>query len=205
MTRRSLFRFARAIERGSRASATIAAALVFWCATAFIVAALLAHERKETLERATRNSSALAMVLEAHTDRTFQAVDVTLAGVAGAIGLAPGLPKHDPLFQRALTERLRALQPYVRAIYVIGPDGWIRQDTDYPSTPDVSLADRPYFRAYAENPELVRSVSTPLQSRSGMGWFLAVSRRSTAMASSGVSSSRRCSLSTSSCFIGAWA
>jgi two-component system, NtrC family, sensor kinase len=170
-------RLARTIRRSARAHATIAAALVFWSATAIIVAVLLAHERREALHRASRNSTALAMVLEAHTARTFQAVDITLAGVADALLLAPALRKNDPRFQRTLDERLEALKPYVRAIFVIGADGLVQHDTDYPKTPNVSLADRPYFEAHRADPRLLHSVSSPLQSRSGLGWFLAVSRR----------------------------
>ena len=62
---------------------------------------------------------------------------------------------------------------------MIGPDGFIQHDTDYPKTPDVSLADRSYFRAYLESPTLERHVSEALQSRSGTGWFVASSRRIT--------------------------
>lgn len=171
----------------SRARVTIGLALAFWIGAATIVAALLVHQRNEVLERATRNAEALAMVLEAHTARTFEAVDVTLAGLAEALRFAPPLARHDPAFRNMLAERLQELHPYVRAIFVIGPDGFIQHDTDYPSTPDVSLADRAYFRAYRENPNLVRTASELLQSRSpGAGWFLAVTRRVGGGASGGV-------------------
>jgi signal transduction histidine kinase len=172
----ALFRRVRGAGRGSRALA-IGLALVFWIAAAVIVGALLLHQRNEILDRATRNAGALALVLEAHTARTLEAVDVMLAGVADAQRIAPALQKHDPVFQATLIERLQAMHPYVRAIFVIGADGWVRHDTDYPSTPDVTLADRPYFEAHVANPALGHSVSSPLQSRSGLGWFLAVTRR----------------------------
>lgn len=67
--------------------------------------------------------------------------------------------------------------PLVRALFVIGPDGFIQHDTDYPGTPDVSLADRDYFKQYVRDPALRHSVSTALQSRSGAGWFAASTRR----------------------------
>jgi PAS domain S-box-containing protein len=75
-----------------------------------------------------------------------------------------------------MRERLRYL-PTVRALFVIGPDGRIRQDTEYPRTPDVSLADRDYFRQYVENPGLQHALPQALQSRSGSGWFVASTRR----------------------------
>lgn len=152
-------------------------AAAFCAGVAAVVGVLLWQEHEQTLQRATLNSSALAMVLEAHTARTFQAVDVTLANIADTLALAPALRKNDPKFQVLLTERARALAPYVRAIYVIGPDGWIIHDSDYPATPNVSLADRPYFIAHRDDPALERGLSHPVLSRSGTGWFVAVSRR----------------------------
>jgi signal transduction histidine kinase len=177
MKPKSAFRRARSAGRRRRAWLPIGLALAVWTATAVIVVGLLAHQREETLERSMRNAAALALVLEAHTARTFQVVDVTLAGVADALRLAPRLQRHSPAFRAALLERLHELHPYVRAIFVIGADGWIQHDTDYPSTPNVMLADRPYFQAHRADPELVHSVSRPLESRSGLGWFLAVTRR----------------------------
>ncbi len=70
-----------------------------------------------------------------------------------------------------------AFMPYVRAIFVIGPAGRIQHDTDYPATPDVSLADRPYFQQYLKAGVPVTPVSAPILSRSGVGWFVAVTQR----------------------------
>lgn len=171
------FQVVRKAGRRSFGTALAVAATVLWLAMALVVAAVLVSERKETLSRAGRYMSALAMVLEAHTVGTLQAVDVTLAGIADTLRLAPHLETNDRQFQQALTERVLALQPYVRAIFVIAENGWIVQDTDYPATPKVTLADRPYFQSHLQDPALVRSVSGPYSSLSGLGWFLAVTRR----------------------------
>ena len=56
----------------------------------------------------------------------------------------------------------------MRALFVIGPDGFITQDTDYPSTPRVSLADRPYFQAHEQDPDLGLH-RTPAQKPVGEG------------------------------------
>jgi signal transduction histidine kinase len=173
----SPFQATRKAGRRSLTMALSVAAAALWLAIAALVAGLLLTERKETLSRAERETGALAMVLEAHTARTFEAVDVTLAGIADTLRLAPHLETHDPQFRKALTARLLALQPYVRAIFVIAENGWIVHDTDFPATPKVSLDDRPYFQSHLQNPALVRSVSGPYASRSGLGWFLAVARR----------------------------
>src|SRR3546814_8339148 len=66
---------------------------------------------------------------------------------------------------------------YLRALFVIGPDGFIQHDTDYPDTPRVSLADRSYFRQHRDNPGLSIFVGKPLLSRSVHRWFVPLARR----------------------------
>ena len=62
---------------------------------------------------------------------------------------------------------------------MIGPDGFITQDSDHPNTPRVSLADRDYFIAHATNPDLGLHIGRPLVSRSVGVWFVSLSRRLT--------------------------
>jgi signal transduction histidine kinase len=141
------------------------------------VVAFLYDERKEELKRAAHSAEALVSVLDAHTARTYQTVDITLAGVADALRLAPGLRRNDPAFQHALVERLQALQPYARALFVVGPDGRLLHDSNYPITPEVSLVDRDYFLAHLRDPALKSAIWPPLRSRARLDWFLAVTRR----------------------------
>src|ERR671914_421834 len=98
------------------------------------------QERARALEEGDRSARTLAHVLEEQTSRTVQAVDLTLMGIVEVLGLSPKLAKHDPSFQEALLRRLDAL-PYVRALFVIGPDGFITHDSGHPLTPRISLAD----------------------------------------------------------------
>ena len=149
--------------------------VLFWVSLAALSAVMLWRDREQSFESAQQNAAALVQVLEAHTARTFQTVDLMLAGVADTLNLNH-IPKHDARFRETLKARLAEMS-HVRAIYVIGPDGYIIHDTDYPTTPDVSLADRHYFIAHRDNVDLVRSVSDPIESRSELGWFLAASRR----------------------------
>ena len=154
----------------------IVLAALFWLSLAALAAVMLWRDRQQSLESAHQNSAALVQALESHTARTFQTVDLTLAGVADALNLNR-IPKHDARFRETLRARLVEM-PHVRAIFVIGPDGFVIHDTDYPAAPDMPLADRGYFiQAPRENPDLVRSVSQLLQSRYELGWFLAVNRR----------------------------
>jgi two-component system NtrC family sensor kinase len=167
------------VELASKSAGSTLAALAaaLWLVTALLVVAFLYGERRETLKNAAVNGEALVMALDAHTARTIEAVDVTLAGVAAAVRAAPGRRPHDFGFQQALAERLHLLQPYARAIFVVGADGRIEHDTDFPTTPELPLDDRDYFQAHRDDPDLVRSIGRPLRSRSGLGWFLPVTRR----------------------------
>ena len=147
-----------------------------WLAAIAVVAALVVSGRDAAIERGTRSSEALAQVMEEHTARTFQAVDITLEAAADIWGLTRPR-KHDPAFQALLQRRVEDL-PYVRALFAIGTDGFLIHDTDYPRTPDVSLADREYFKEHRDDPGLQHGVSRPVMSRSpGAGWFVSVTER----------------------------
>lgn len=173
----SPFRALQTVGRFSQATVLAAAAALFWLILAALVAGFLYDLRRDAVERATRHGKAIVLSLDGHTAGTFQAIDVTLFGVANSLQLIQGLDRHDPFYQDSMTERLQLLAPYVRALFIIGVDGRILHDTDYPLTPDVSLADREYFRAYALDPALDRAIGRPVRSRSGTGWFLAMTRR----------------------------
>ena len=116
------------------------------------------------------------LLLAEQTERSFQAIDLTLIGMRDALQLAPNLGPDDPTYRASLKERLKGL-PYVRALFVIGADGFITHDTDYPSTPRISLEDRPYFQAHRDDPELGLHIGRPLQSRSLGRWFVSISRK----------------------------
>lgn len=140
-----------------------------------LTAAELWRSHQAALGDGARRAEGLAHVLAEQTLRSMLAVDLTLQGIEQALELTPGRRKHSPALEGAMRERLRSL-PYVRALFVIGADGYLAQDTDV-GTPDVSLADRPYFQAHQRDPRLGLHIGTPLVSRSTGTWFLSMSRR----------------------------
>jgi signal transduction histidine kinase len=151
------------------------AGLVFaWLAAVAVVVWLVLSGRMAALERGERATAAFAAVVEQQAARTFQAVYLTLGAVADAQQLSRPA-KNDPEFQRMMRRRLQDV-PFARALFVVGPDGWIIHDTDYPKTPHVSLADRPYFAAYASAHRQAENAWPPVLSRSGTGWFIPVTR-----------------------------
>ena len=155
---------------------TALALFLAWVAAIAVVAALVVDARRGAIARGERAALAAAHVMEENTARTFQAVSVTLSALADTWQLTRP-PRNDPAFQSLLQQRLEDL-PYVRALFIVGPDGFIVHDTDYPKTPAVSLADRDYFRAHLDDPSLQRYISEPMLSRSpAVGWFVSVTER----------------------------
>lgn len=164
------------VPRSVRFPFTLAPAVVLALAILLLGTLELLQGYREAARRGEQDAHNLAAVLAEQTERTFQAVDFTLLGIRDALMAAPGLPDYDPRFREALKERLKAL-PYVGALYVIGPDGFITHTTDYPPRPRPSVADRPYFKAHQENPDLGLHVGQPLRSRAVGVWFISFSRR----------------------------
>ena len=144
-----------------------------WVAALFIVAWLVLEGRNGALLRGERSTAAFSSVVGQQGERTFQSLSLTLAAVGDAHELTPHPPPNDPQFQQMMARRLKDV-PFVRAIFIIGPDGSIIHDTDYPKTPNISLADRPYFQAHLRDPSIAVTFSKPVLSRSGTGWFLPV-------------------------------
>jgi signal transduction histidine kinase len=149
--------------------------LFAWLAALTVVAWLVHDGYAVALERGERGTAAFAAVVEQQTARTFQAVYLTLGAVGDTHNLQPRPRPHDGEFQEMMARRLKDL-PFVRALFVVGPDGWILHDTDHPRTPNLPLADREYFVAHQHDPALASAAWPPLISRSGTGWFVPFTR-----------------------------
>lgn len=154
----------------------LAILVAIWAAAAALVAILVLAGRDVALERGRRSTADLAMILAGEIGHAFQAVQLTLGAISDAYYLEGGPPRHDQAFREMMTRRLGEL-PFVRAIFLVGPEGWLIHDTEYPRTLDLSLADREYFRLHQAETTLDSAISGPIFSRWGTGWFLAATRR----------------------------
>lgn len=146
------------------------------CVLAVLAVALVAlNERQRRLDGAVRDLSALTRLLEGHAQGALLTADIALQGVVEGMERDPGRPAHDPAFENSLRRALRNL-PVIRALFVVGPDGFITQDSDR-ATPRRNLADRDYFRAHqqADGGDGL-FVGKPWISRSTGTWFIGVSR-----------------------------
>src|SRR5687768_8882938 len=162
--------------RSARYALSLAPAVVLALGIVMLGTLELVQSYNGAARRGEEDARNLAHVLAEQTERTFQAVDFTLLAIRDALTAVPDMPDNDARFRDWLKGRHKDL-PYVRALYVIGADGFITHDTDYPSTPRISLADRPYFKAHQEDPTLGLHVGHPLRSRSVNIWFISFSRR----------------------------
>jgi signal transduction histidine kinase len=151
-------------------------------ALALVVGLVAAAEVWRSYDQATaaaeRSLSGLVRLIAEQTERTIQAIDLTLLGIRDALRVAPGLPPHDPAFTAALKERLRRL-PYVHSLCVIGPDGFVTHDSHDPVPERASFADRQYFQIHRDNPGVGLHIGRPLRNRYSHSWFVSVSRRIT--------------------------
>ena len=125
---------------------------------------------------AERSVAGLARLVAEQTERTIQAIDLTLIGIGDALQVAPGLSPHDPAFRAALQERLKGL-PYVLTLCVIGPDGFVTQGSAEPIAERASFANRPYFQVHRDDPRAGLHIGPPLHNRRLDAWFVSVSRR----------------------------
>jgi signal transduction histidine kinase len=131
---------------------------------------------RQVTSAAERFTEVFARLLAEQTEGAIRAIDLSLIGMRETLQLASSITPDDPAYRASLQQRLKDL-PYVRALFVIGADGYITHDTDYPETPRVSLEDRPYFRVHAMDPGIGLHISKPLRSRSVGVWFVSLSRR----------------------------
>lgn len=159
----------------SSAGSILAAAIALWLALVAVTALLLWNKRQGDIQDAKLRGAAITALLQAHTASTLNAIDNALLDLARTLERErPG--RHDRRFRDEMDRRVSTM-PYVHALYVIGPDGEIQHDSNYPRAPEVSLADQHYFRQYLQADPPETAVSGPLWSRSGSGWVVTVTRR----------------------------
>lgn len=144
------------------------------------VLSLLAFEtwrsHRAAQEEAERNVVNLVKLLSEQTARTIQSIDLSLQSVAAEAAGTPNLTYNDPRFIAEMRKRLSTL-PFVRALFVVGADGFVSQDTNYAATPRTNVADRAYYAVQRDDPLVGLHIDAPLRSRSSGAWVIALSRR----------------------------
>lgn len=154
----------------------LAPALVLVAGIMLMSAFTLWRGYQDATRRGEEMARNLVHVLAEQSQRTLQAVDFALLGVREGLTDRPDLPPNDPRFRATLQERVKGL-PYLRGLIVVGPDGFLAHDTGYPGTPQVNVADRPYFRVHQDKAGQGLYIGPPLRSRADGSWVISISRR----------------------------
>ncbi|MFG6579929.1 ATP-binding protein [Sulfitobacter sp. 1A13191] len=145
-------------------------------ATLLLASIWIVVDARQDEQADVRTAATNISALLAQQGRTaLESTDLALRAIADWLE-REDLPQDDAEFRtfiRSLNERLET----VRALFVIGADGYISHDTDYPDTPRVSLADRQYFSVLRDDPDRDFYVGRPNLSRSVSRWFVPVARR----------------------------
>ena len=129
---------------------------------------------------AQQRSGTLAFLLAEQTTRTFQAVDLTLAGLEPVFEAAP-LADMAPAFSRLLAQRVSELD-FIHAIYVVDPAGRVTQASGPVRDVVSDAAARRYFAAFAREPGLKFLIGQPIFERPGQLSAIPVMRRLTGAA-----------------------
>ena len=128
---------------------------------------------------AQSRSTTLAFLLAEQTTRTFQAVDLTLSGLAPFLEAGQHLPEHDPAFEKLLVRRVAELDS-VHALYVVDTSGRVTQTSGAVREIVADVSAHPYLADFQRDPTVTFLIGQPLFSRPGHLSAIPVMRRLTA-------------------------
>ena len=132
--------------------------------------------RERAVAEAVRQTRNLALALEVNAESTFRSADQAVLAVADALTPSPdGVALDDDAALTLMRSQL-ARGAVFRNLIVTDAAGSIRLDV-VGSSPDLTIADRDFFTVHRDRADAGSYISSPVLSRVGRGWFVAVSRR----------------------------
>ena len=141
---------------------------------ALLVFALL-YLRETALRSGEELTDSLSRVISEQTARTLQSVDQTLQLTIVRLEALREAGRLDPVSARSvLRSELKDL-PFLRAMWVVDDQGRIIMDSDEGNV-GTSMADRPYFRAFRDNPATEFYIGPVLRSRTTGTWMMSVAQ-----------------------------
>lgn len=151
------------------------ATAAFLCVALLLVAAVLWQYRSSIYKDAQTRGATLAFLLAEQTTRTFQAVDLTLAGLEPSYQ-GGALQAHSPAFEKLLAQRVDEID-FIHALYVVDSNGRVTQTSGTSGDVVSDGAARPYFAEFERDPKLKFLIGQPLFSRPGRLSAIPVMRR----------------------------
>lgn len=168
----------RRIERAVIARRLIGGVIVIAIISIAIAGIALWKLRQNTIASALAEVDAFDLLLSEQTERTFENVDLVLEGIIDDLhgqGITP-----DQAFGRfratLLREKLAGV-PQLDGISLVNAKGDVMSLTRVSPVPGINIADRDYFAAMRDHPDLSRMVSKPVLSRTTGAWTIYLARR----------------------------
>eukprot|EP00659_Diplonema_papillatum_P013858 gene13858-21231_t len=143
-----------------------------------VVAVLLIREHANTLQAAQRTANNITQLIDADVLRNVELYDLSIKGLIAATertdlaGVSAGI-RHLVLFDRS------EAAPYKGDILLLDKDGNVIADSALQTPKSANFADRDYFQAHRQNPDLGLFISRPFMARCVCDdqWRMAFSRR----------------------------
>jgi signal transduction histidine kinase len=160
----------------------IGSALLILLLLAVNTATILNLRESELLDQETQLKN-LSLVLGEQVSRSFQSVDLVISsvtermaaeGVADEATFMQQMASHD--LHLRLQEKITGI-PQLAAVTVIDREGRLVNFSRTWPIPDISVADRDYFQALKQDPDLQRYISAPAQNRGTGTWTIFLARR----------------------------
>jgi diguanylate cyclase (GGDEF)-like protein len=175
----------RAWFRGPNRTARwlVLAGITVFAAAAVAALLLLSHLRDRMLGETERELSNLALVLTSYTENSLRSVGLLQEGLAGMVG-ALGIRSIEEFNERLgsveihqeLLDRVVAL-PQVEALFLTNAQGQTIASTRAWPQSIFSIAERPHFRAFRDDPELETYLAPPARNVQTGTWNLYMMRR----------------------------
>ncbi len=143
---------------------------------ALAVAGVLAGYWSNLYKDAQTRSGTLAFLLAEQTTRTFQAVDLTLAGLEPLIDAGPPPADHAPAVEKLLAQRVAELD-FIHALYVLDPAGRVTETSGAATALGADGSAQPYLAQFQRDPALKFLIGQPLFSSPGRLSAIPVMRR----------------------------
>jgi diguanylate cyclase (GGDEF)-like protein len=142
--------------------------------------------RDRALADSERELKNTALILAEQTDRSFQAVELVQSsviekirslGITSSADYASQMSGHDVhLMLKTIISGL----VHVDAITLINADGKLLNFSRFWPTPELSVADRDYFKAFKSDAQLTSFISLPARNRGNGAWTVFLARKVTA-------------------------
>ena len=155
------------------ALATIAI-LVLVLSAASLLLSLRARELRHSLQEA----SSLTRMLMDQTSRSFSSADLVLQGVQERLASPLGrkLPLDSSIVQLLLTARVSGMKN-LSSIFLVDAKGIVANSSRAPDIAPLSVADRDYFRVFANGRPDFAYLSKPVRNRLDNSWTIYLARR----------------------------